>query len=646
MENIENSINQTTLSKKNNQHQSYKNCNTYSCIYCKSQIEILSINYTTISFKCAKDKAHLIKEMRISEYIEKMIPNTYNHFSCVKCGISQTETKEQFNYCMKCNEILCVNCKKSHDNSESHKIIRTNEFNNWCFKHYSNKIISYCFTCKIHLCEECLSSTEHITHKKIFFSEIKADDEKKLVKKMIGKYKTDKKQLKEDKINQKSKLDKDFNQQITELKNNLKKAKKEIKQKAKESKSNIENNQKMESANQKNNENNSSTININEDDKKQIEIIQSKYENDTQTLESKHSKDIEDMESIFSEKDNSLADFININEIIYNTYESFNDNYFNCVNLIRLALYYCNNKTEDVRDKLKDKYESTVAKIIQKDKGIVEINKLNDEKIVNDDISFDIRINNNIKNSININEITLNLFKEKFNVTENSDDLRLSNKNLGDKILFYLSYVDLNKFNSLWLNGNKISNIKLLTFQNCSKLKKLTLCDNDISDISSLENFQCNDLEELYLNSNKINDISVLSKFNSPSLKLLNLADNKIVDISCLAIAKFKNIKTLDFTKNSISDINILQAVKLPHLRALYLSENKIEDLSVLTKINLKLRHLDLSKNNISSLDILLENEYKFEGFQLLYLSDNSIDINKYENYVKELEKNINNFKI
>ena len=96
-----------------------------------------------------------------------------------KYEIFQIEAKEQFNYCLKCNEILCVNCKKSHDNSKSCKIIQTNEFDNWCFKHYSNKIICNYFTCKTHLCEERLFSTEHITHKKICFSEIKADDDKK-----------------------------------------------------------------------------------------------------------------------------------------------------------------------------------------------------------------------------------------------------------------------------------------------------------------------------------------------------------------------------------------------------------------------------------------------------------------------------------
>lgn len=643
MEDNEEDINQSA-NTKNKPSQSYKECKTYSCIYCQSPIEIFSINLTNISFKCIKNKTHLIKEISINEYLNKMILNTYINFSCKECGKSQTEqNNEIFKYCINCKKILCNDCIKKHDDSENHNIIETSDINYQCLKHYTNEIVCFCFNCNAHLCEICLSSMEHIQHKKIYFSEIKPDDEKKIIKKMISKYKNERKQLKQEQKDTQSKLEEDSNNQLTELKDNFKKTKKEIKKKSKENKSNEENNQNMEDESQEDNENYASKISINADD--QIEKIKRKYENDTKTLELKLKEDIEKNEKIFLEKINLINDFININEVIYNSYDSFALNYHNCINVIFLALYYCNNESVYLKEKLKEKYESTVSKITQKYKKINEI-KLNEEKIIKDLLSFNIQINNNIKNSINTNEIILNLFKEKLNINaEKPGELVLSNKYLGEVILYYLSYMDINKYISLWLDGNNISNIKPLTSQNCSKLKKITLSNNGISDISPLENFQCNNLEELYLYSNKIFDINVLSKINVPNLKILSLSDNNICDISCLANAKIKNIERIDFSKNNISDINVLKKLKFQKLKVLCLSSNRINDLSVFPEISLDLRQLDLSKNDISNLDILIEKRYKFEKFQLLYLSGNNIDNNKYKNYIQEL-KNIKYFKI
>ena len=316
----------------------------YNCTECSSLIEILLINEdkNIIKFKCINKNCGAKKEMPINEYFEKM---------------------------------------------EKHKQRLVNE--DICREHNSNKYVSYCFDCNCHLCEECLKTGEHIGHNKNNIIEIKPiKEELNIIDEVIKDYKINIEKLKNEKINR-----------IKELENSLNanKIKEDIKLKNK-----IELNEKKKSAEVKLNHDNyySDIKEIKKRYEKEIKDRENKYKKDEDKIYNKY-KIMEEKEYIIQklkleELDKKYEDIINnltydkrienmsntkkINQIIYNSYNSYKNNYYNSININRILLSYLANehiKNEIMKRVLNNKYED-IVKIILKKK--VEDNEINPKK--------------------------------------------------------------------------------------------------------------------------------------------------------------------------------------------------------------------------------------------------------------------------
>ena len=280
----------------------------YNCTECASLIEILSINEdrNIIEFQCLnKDNIHEKKTMTIKNYIEKM--QKYNN--------------------KKINDDIC----------EIHR----------------NKYTCYCFNCKCHLCQNCLKKRTHIFHKKNYIEEIKPiDEELDIILVMIEDYQKRIEQLSLEKFNK-------INELNDLLQNN--KRKENIKRDMKIKK--IDNNLKNE-LNLNNNEFLNNIIEIKKKYEEEIKNIKSKYKIKNNKIKNKykvikkkehiiynfqidklnknHDEEIRKLE--YDSKIEKMENIKKLNEIIYNTYFSYQNNYYNNINLNTLLLSYFENE--------------------------------------------------------------------------------------------------------------------------------------------------------------------------------------------------------------------------------------------------------------------------------------------------------------
>ena len=382
----------------------------YNCTECSSLIEILLINEdkNIIKFKCINKNCGAKKEMPINEYFEKM---------------------------------------------EKHKQRLVNE--DICREHNSNKYVSYCFDCNCHLCEECLKTGEHIGHNKNNIIEIKPiKEELNIIEEVIKDYEIKIENLKNEKINR-----------IKELENSLS-AKK------------INEDEKLKNKIELNRKKKSSEVKLNHDKYiSDLKEIKKRYEKEIKDRENKYKKEedkiynkykiLEEKEHIIyklksEELDKKYHDIINnltydkkienmsntkkINEIIYNTYNSYNDNYYNSININKILLTYLTNEhinSEIMKNILKDKYEE-IKKIILKQND--EDNKIKQKKDIEKEKEDSI---NKIKDEYakklkdekeRLNDILKNLMKEKeeqFKRELEEIEMKISYKYL---ILIYILY--------------------------------------------------------------------------------------------------------------------------------------------------------------------------------------------------------------
>ena len=136
------------LNKKNiiNEEQIIKDIkfDAYSCINCKSEIEIESIDFNpnndenSLTFNCMGNCGK--KTVFIKEYFNKMINNIYLSEKCSSCKKVQLEeyikdNKNIFIYCIECKKIFCNQCKNECGH---HNNIKINELKNMCLIHKKN----------------------------------------------------------------------------------------------------------------------------------------------------------------------------------------------------------------------------------------------------------------------------------------------------------------------------------------------------------------------------------------------------------------------------------------------------------------------------------------------------------------------------
>ena len=282
----------------------------YNCTECNSLIEILSINEkdNTIEFKCSnnKDNYHQ-KSMSIKEFLNKMTNNTNNNV----------------------NKDLC----------EVHK----------------NKYMSFCFNCNKHLCKECLKTREHIYHNKNNVIEIQPiNSELKAIKDIIHYYDDKLENMKSKKIIIKQKL----NDTIEKYKINIQNCLKTKLEKNEESKNNeLKNNEtKFLSEIKK-------LKNKYEKDIKSLKQtflqtegkINNKYKLKKEKIEIFCNGKIKILENIYDrimkkisieQKIEDLTNLKRINKLVYNTYNLYNNNYFNAKNINNIIINF--HKSNDI----------------------------------------------------------------------------------------------------------------------------------------------------------------------------------------------------------------------------------------------------------------------------------------------------------
>jgi hypothetical protein len=400
---------------------SFSDIISYNCTECSSSIEILSISGKkgTIQFRCLNNKSHGIKIMPIKEYFEKMLEHKIQNFDEDKCTI--------------------------HSSSKN------------------NTYISYCFDCNRNLCKQCLKSRIHINHNKNNIIEIQPiEEELNLIEEIIKYYKNKVENLMVEKMNM-----------IEKLKKSLEEKKKEENIRIKNLIIENNSNKEVELLSSKN----KFMLDIKE--------IYRKYKNEMFKRKNKYQKEINKINNsykLINEKDiikhKSIIEKMNqkcieviqnlkyddlienaeytwkINEVVINTYNSCNDNYYNSININNLLLSNC--KDEFIKNKLmknilKDKYQEILDLILTKKKEDINVcvKKTKEESIRKNIISEKIesKIKEiNKKNELKIEEIyteTEEKIKEIHN--ENKKKIKDEEKKLMDFLrkisIYFINFI-------------------------------------------------------------------------------------------------------------------------------------------------------------------------------------------------------------
>ena len=313
----------------------------YNCSECSSSIEIESINEKNniINFKCSNKESNHSKtfKMPLKKYLEEM--KKYN------------------------------NRKSNSDECEIHK--------------KNNKYVSYCFNCNRHLCQECLKTRIHINHIKNEIIEMAPKNEElHIIKEIINDYKINFDNLMKKKENQ---LNEKLNEEIENENNNYKiniQKKNEDREKE-ELKLNKDNylediskiikkyKEEINLRKKKYISDNNKICNkyklINEKEKiinnKKINELKRKFDKEIKNL--KYNKEIQNMNNIKK-----------LNEIVYNTYNIYNNNYYNAINIYKILLGYINN--ENINNKIKNKIlnikNDVISEIMQRKKKVDKAN--------------------------------------------------------------------------------------------------------------------------------------------------------------------------------------------------------------------------------------------------------------------------------
>jgi len=416
------------------------------CPDCSSLIEILSINdnNSSLEYKCLNEKMkHTEKTnfiITIEDYLKKI--------------------------------------KGKRDN-----II--DEIKDKCYieNHNLNNYVSYCLDCKCHLCDECLKSKGHINHRKSNMPEIQpTEEELKIIKEVINDYKKEKKDLENKKKEKTEEIDKLLKKEKEEEKNNYDKKIKDSEKKEKEEIKENENKYLSDVENIKKEYEEKLKIRKNQylEDKDKIidkfNLIHEKLENE---FNLKIRKIIENYDATkqnlgFIDKLKNKKNIIELNEIIYNTYDNYSNNYSTSMSINNLLLYYSSNK--DINNKMRNILGNKYDKIINirktkfKEEKLIKLEELNKtkeeniklEKILKDIIKENKRIFKEEKQKINEIFKEFNDMKEKL---KDNKELSKMNEKLTQKMKDY--QIQINNYES----GIKIMEDNFIKIEN-EKLNK------------------------------------------------------------------------------------------------------------------------------------------------------------------------------
>ena len=311
---------------------------SYACTDCQSDIEIISmdIHKKKISFKCFHNN-HDIKNMLIKDYINLMEKNTYLYDACSICNKNQKENNIIFNFCTECKTVICEKCTYRHtnNNKKSHFLIKNNQKTIMCMEHPKNKNTEFCLDCKKHLCHECLKSRKHFNHRKNNLVETNPTEEEKTIMSDfindlgVKKLKMEKfrdealLELKHKIIKEKNDADYQLNTFINRSKDKLKKDiafyNKKLIYELEKAKKEYENTIKLK-------------LNIFNTYIKELNI---KFEKEIDNYKNFYYKN--KIDTININYKNDYNDLLNINEIIKNSLEKYDKNYYYNINFVSIV---------------------------------------------------------------------------------------------------------------------------------------------------------------------------------------------------------------------------------------------------------------------------------------------------------------------
>jgi len=340
---------------------------------------------------------------------------------------------------------------------------------------------------------------------------------------------------------------------------------------------------------------------------------------------------------IIKRKDEQLKKIIKFNDIIIDSSEKYQNNYFYLKSLKNISISLQKEICLDLND-LKFIFTLFYIEIQYSNKAIDEIFDEKDIKIERED-----------------------------------ESLFLSNKKLNDENIKCISLIKFNQLKEIDLSENEITNIEPFCNINLPFLEFLNLSYNKIKNIEPLSEINTRKLKYLFLQNNQIEDIKVFLDDDFPILEILRLENNKINEnsdsfkrlfvlynkinnilVTNKIIGEIKKNYNIDYNEEKeivevegtmegdsmLKNLSIIMSQKNKNkIRKLKLPGNRIENPSILNRIQFDfdfLEDLDLSKNNIKNLQFL--KGIKAKNLKRLNLSFN------YINDISPLEYNINKF--
>lgn len=184
----------------------------------------------------------------------------------------------------------------------------------------------------------------------------------------------------------------------------------------------------------------------------------------------------------------------------------------------------------------------------------------------------------------------------------------------------------------LFINRNKLNELKRDTFVGLTSLRILTLCENQIKYIEDRVFNSLKNLEKLDLSSNTLTSINGHTFFGLINLKALHLQKNFLITVPNDAIHLLRNLSHLDISHNLIEG-TLNEIPFFPYLTDLILEGNKINNLnySTFTNIQESLLVLNLGTNLLESiptnaLSVLGHLEHlSLTRNPILYLKENAL---------------------
>jgi Leucine-rich repeat (LRR) protein len=385
---------------------------------------------------------------------------------------------------------------------------------------------------------------------------------------------------------------------------------------------------------------------------------------------------------LIKEKNEELAKMIRFNQVFYNTYEKFPNNYYHIRSAMNLGKSMDSEISRDseqlslLKEELEKKAEAQKNAIenLKKDIKAKREKRAETEKKEGQEIKI-------------IKDVEINPREEK---------LELYNEDLEDQHFKCITQILFYKLRILDLSFNKIKDVSELKNMDLPYLEVFDMSNNDIVEIRPIAELNCIQLKEIYLQKNNIKNIEAFIDANFPNLTIFSIKKQKgnvldqslecnkkvirkyhkeIIDIEMtyeefnkkyetelvegedniiihgkdngdkmlkdlyylLSNHKNNRIKYLVLDDNKITDPSIVSRFPLPNLRMIDLSLNRIKNLRFLEKMNLKkIKLLFLNDNEIYD---LFKINSLYEKGELNNIKALSLESNKFDKTIKENEK-------